>query len=356
MPDSDRRARNATSGTGVERRHKAQAAEGTGGADDESTASASPPPPPVAPEDGAPHGPRPPDPPHGGRGNGEHNFDADLVRWTRVVAILTGGLILAGLLQFGAAIFQWSAMNGQLKEMRASSGDTQRLARAGEHQAIATGNLLGASQDQARAARSEATAMDKLRQAGEAQAKSMEDLRGAGEAQARSSAALADAGRSQAASTQILATATSRQLGAIQAQADAARTQSVAVGKSADAAIIASKATDRLANAGQAQAKAVLQSLDLAKQANDIAEKAGLAADRPWVDIEMPGALTALQPPKSGADFMADIFVANRGRSPALHVRVIAEIQILARSEAVFWRKAIKAPCRRNAPSQRAEW
>lgn len=162
--------------------------------------------------------------------------------------------------------------------------------------------LASAGSAEASAAASEAIAMDKLRSAGESQATASENL--------------AEAGRAQAASTRNLAINSARQLGAIQAGSDAAKAEASAVQRQAVATVTASQATDRLAAAGQAQSAAVLQSLDVARAANDIASRASLAADRPWVAVSMPGDVE----PATGQDYKIDLGLSNVGRSPALHV------------------------------------
>jgi hypothetical protein len=213
----------------------------------------------------------------------------------------------------------------QLGEMHNGGIDTHNLA-------VATGHLADESQIQAsamdklrKAGESQAAAMDKLRVAGEAQARAMDRLKSAGEAQALAAKKLADAGRAQAISTRNLAENSGRQFSAIQASADAAKVQASAVREQAQASITASKATDRLAQAGQAQAAAVAQSLDVARAANDIASRASLAADRPWVSISMPGDVE----PTAGQDYKVEVNVTNVGRSPALNAMARIEIVII---------------------------
>lgn len=203
----------------------------------------------------------------------------------------------------------------QLGEMRSAGIDTHNLA-------VATSNLVTSAQSQA-------TAMDKLRQAGEAQASAADKLRVAGEHQATATENLANAGRAQASATGSLADNSARQLGAIQASADAAKSQSTAVQEQAKATVTASQSTDRLAQAGQAQANAVVQSLDVARAANDIAARASLAADRPWVSISMPGDIE----PVAGQDYKVEFNIANVGRGPALNTTASYDIRIVKINE-----------------------
>lgn len=204
------------------------------------------------------------------------------------------------------------AMEGQLAEMRAGSQDTQHLVSA-------TWGLVGTGNAQARA-------MDKLQQAGQSQADAMNKLRIAGETQATAAERLADAGRSQAEATRNLAKNSARQLSAIQASADAAKSQADAVQKQATATIAASQATDRLATAGQSQASAVLQSLDVAKAANDIANRASQSADRPWISIVLPGDAAG---PTAGQDYKVEVGISDVGRGPAINATSAIDMHII---------------------------
>lgn len=234
-------------------------------------------------------------------------------------------VVLTGAIAFATA---WNTVyvGGQLAEMRAASTDThnlvtatQTLAQRAKDQADAMDKLRGAGQAQA-------DAMDKLRKAGETQADAMNKLRIAGETQATATQHLADAGRSQAESTRNLAENSARQLGAIQASADAAKSQADAVQKQATATIAASQATDRLATAGQSQASAVLQSLDVAKAANDIANRASQSADRPWISITLP---VDTNGPTAGQDYKVEVGISDVGRGPAINATSAIDMHII---------------------------
>jgi len=213
---------------------------------------------------------------------------------------------------YGELDKQRIAMEGQLHEMQAASNDTKNLVSA-------TWGLVGTGKLQA-------TGMNSLAAAGQSQADSMKDLKRAGEAQAKATENLADAGRTQAAATRNLADNSARQLGAIQAGANAAKAQATAVQEQAAATVTASKATDRLADAGQAQSKAVLQSWDVARTANDIASRTAIAADRAWVGVQMPVGDTE---PTAAQDYKVDINLSNSGRSPAINALAQVEISLI---------------------------
>ena len=240
-------------------------------------------------------------------------------------------MVVVALVSASVSYCQW-------REMHAGGVDTHNLAVATSNladkaqaevsalssQASATERLLGATQAEAEAARAQSGAMDKLRAAGEAQALAMEHLESAGEA--------------QAIATRDLARNSGNQLAAIRASADAAHSQAIAVQKQADASVVASRATDRLAKAGQAQASAVLQSLEVAKTANDIASKASRAADRPWLRISMPGDIE----PVSGQEYKVDIDVSNVGRSPAVMTTANLDLSIVRADASV---EMMLSPC-----------
>jgi hypothetical protein len=112
--------------------------------DDQTAESAGPPPPPpIGPENEAPDGG------NGGRDGSDEKakaddkLDRDLVKWTKVVAVLTGCLVVAALLQFGAALLQWDAMRNQLTEMRNATPDTKKIVQA--NQDLAAGMKLQAT-------------------------------------------------------------------------------------------------------------------------------------------------------------------------------------------------------------------
>lgn len=221
---------------------------------------------------------------------------------------------------------QLGVMQAQLDEMKAGSQDTQHLVSA-TWGLVGTGNAQARAMDKLQqAGQSQADAMDKLRKAGEAQADAMNKLRIAGETQAIAAERLADAGRSQAEATRNLAENSARQLGAIQASADAAKVQADAVQKQATATIAASQATDRLATAGQSQASAVLQSLDVAKAANDIANRASQSADRPWISITLP---VDTNGPTAGQDYKVEVGISDVGRGPAINATSAIDMHII---------------------------
>ena len=246
-----------------------------------------------------------------------------MAHWTRYVGVFTFVLAICALANV-IVIYM------QLGEMHSGGIDTHNLAKAAHDQAAATDKLKGAGDAQAKAlerlrlaGEAQATAADKLRLAGENQARAMEGLRGAGEAQARSTAALADnSGKQIAALTQSAEAA--------KVQAESAQLQSAAVIKSADATIIASKATDRLALAGKSQSDAVIRSLYLAKEANNIASQSSSAEHRPWLEISMPGGNGLSPTPSIGADYVVQIILTNKGRSPGLLATVKVQMEIVA--------------------------
>jgi len=245
---------------------------------------------------------------------------------TVFIAIFTLATVGIGGFQFFILRGQLIAMQGQLSEMKSGgkqTGDlvvaTQNLATAASTQATNTSNLVTAAQN-------EADAMGKLRKAGETQADAMNKLRIAGETQAIAAERLADAGRSQAEATRNLAENSARQLGAIQAGADAAKVQADAVQKQATATIAASESTDRLAKAGQAQASAVLQSLDVAKASNDIANRASQSADRPWISVVLPVDTSG---PTAGQEYKIEVGISDVGRGPAINATDAVDMRII---------------------------
>ena len=217
-----------------------------------------------------------------------------------------------------AAIAQWHEMSASGIDTHALASDTQNLASAAAQQANEMSSVASAGEAEASAAALEAQAMENLRAAGQAQAL-------AAKIQAASMDKLRAAGEAQAAATRNLAENSARQLSAIQASADAARAQASAVGRQADATVTASRATDRLATAGQAQSAAVLQSLDVAREANDIASRASLAADRPWVTVSLPPGDIE---PVAAQDYKVSVTLTNVGRSPALKTTTRIEFTI----------------------------
>ena len=231
---------------------------------------------------------------------------------------------------YGELDKQRIAMEGQLHEMQAAGQNSKNLVTA-------TQNLAGRAKDQA-------DAMERLRKAGEAQAGAMDKLRIAGETQAKATENLADAGRSQAIATRNLADNSARQLGAIQASADAAKAQAAAVQEQAAATVDAGKATDRFAVAGQAQANAVVQSLDVARAANDISSRASVAADRPWVSISIPGDME----PSASQEYKIEINLANVGRSPALNAVTVAAVTIIKATDTF---QTVLGKCDKDASS-----
>ncbi len=60
----------------------------------------------------------------------DSSFDRDLVKWTRVVAILTGGLIFVGLLQFGGSLLGWNAVKSTATDAKISQEISHRQLRA----------------------------------------------------------------------------------------------------------------------------------------------------------------------------------------------------------------------------------
>ena len=230
--------------------------------------------------------------------------------WTRRLTFITSALVFTGVCQVAAAFLQWNAMQGQLSSMNNSGADTHNLA-------VATQNLATAGTAQATAANGQAAAMTKLEATGEQQAVASDKLRLAGEAQAASTKALADNSGKQIGALVESASAA-------RVQADAARTQAAAITKSADASIIAGRATDRLALSGKAQADAVQASLGLAEQANKIALDASIAADRPWIEVGLPGQFK----PIAGQDYTIEVPMRNTGRSPAIGVTTAVSLEI----------------------------
>jgi hypothetical protein len=130
--------------------------DGQGGGTDETPPGEGPPPtPPLIPEGGAPDSNDGKGKPPSQNGGGRENFDRDLVKWTRWVAFLTGCLFIAALLQFGAALLQWSSMSQQVTlatdalhenrgaiEAATRQADQALLANAGA-QSIAAGQRRG---------------------------------------------------------------------------------------------------------------------------------------------------------------------------------------------------------------------
>ena len=160
-----------------------------------------------------------------------------------------------------------------------------------------------ATQKLADRARDQADAMDKLRKAGEAQAKATGDLKDITQKQADKIAGLYGAIQSSAKASADAADATRRQADATQAEARSVAGQTEAVNKSLIATQDMAAATRRGAAASE--------------QANDISARAFAASERPWVGVS---GLQAGQP-QAGQDFKITLTVQNTGRSPSLNTR-----------------------------------
>jgi len=212
------------------------------------------------------------------------------------------------------ALASWAGVwvsSGQLREMASSSADTSALVEA-------TVQLAAAGKDQAAAAKSQAKAMEKLKDAGEAQAKAMDSLKDAGQSQALSTQNLADNGKDQLVAIRETANATKLASSAAIIQSDAIRRQS-------DATILSSKATDRLSVAATSQSNAVMQSLDIARDANAISSRASKLSDRPWLGATMPGIIV----PKLNTNYEYMVEFLNTGKSPAIRVIHTSQFEIV---------------------------
>ena len=212
----------------------------------------------------------------------EQKLDRDMVKWTRAVALLTGALVFVGICQIGAALLQWSEMK--------SGGEE-------------TANLVTATQNLAAHAKDQADAMDKLRRAGEGQAKATGDLKDITKTQAGAIAGLYGAIKSSADASAKVANAAIAQSDATKAEAESVKGQTAAVEKSL-------LATRDMASATRESAKA-------GNRANDIANKAFLSAERPWTGV----ATVQSGSPQVGQDFKINISIQNTGRSPSLNTR-----------------------------------
>lgn len=92
----------------------------------------------------------------------KNKIDRDLVKWTRAVAFLTGGLILTGVFQFGAALLQWDSMRSAGVDSSNLVTATNKLVAAYGAQETETQKLRTATENFAKAMRDEAANTGRL--------------------------------------------------------------------------------------------------------------------------------------------------------------------------------------------------
>lgn len=190
----------------------------------------------------------------------------------------------------GSTVWNTVYVGGQLAEMRSSSQDSKNLV-------IATQHLVDRAKDQA-------DALDKLRQAGHDQAKATGDLKDITQTQVDKIAGLYEAIQASAKAAEKGAKATLAQSQATQAEAESVKGQTAAVQQSL-------VATRDMASATRDTAKA-------SEHGNDIANRAYLAADRPWTGVSHTSFSTK---PAADTEFKVTITIQNTGRSPSLNTR-----------------------------------
>jgi hypothetical protein len=176
MPDSDRDAHDAAARAGLEA--SGDSNEPTE-RQDEGRAEPSQNPEPSEPPIDAVEGPpsRPPAGKSPGNEGGPPDHNRRIADWTQRLALVTAALVFVGFCQIGAALLQWDAMNGQLKEMRGSAATadaldnaTNSLADAAANEAQADNSLAVSTSDEVGALSNSVKAAQQLANAAVVQA------------------------------------------------------------------------------------------------------------------------------------------------------------------------------------------